>query len=164
MLTQERLKQLLRYEPETGLFIWIGSRSNRVANGTVVTCTNTAGYIVVRLDGKLYRAARLAFLYMTGSWPKDEADHKNGITADDRWDNLRDATSQQNKQNRTVRYDNQLLSKGIHQLPSGNFNAHIKHNYQSINLGTFKTLEEAVNARKTAEAKYHGEFANDEEA
>lgn len=161
MLTQERLKELLSYDPETGLFMWIGSRSNRMPNGCIITCTNVAGYVVVRLDGKLYRAARLAFLYMTGEWP-DEADHINGITADDRWINLRSATSQQNKQNRSVQYTNMLLEKGITQLPSGNFNATITHNAIRINLGTFKKLEEAVNARKDAEIEYYGEFAKRE--
>ena len=153
-LSQERLKELLSYDPVTGLFTWIGSRSNARQNGTVVTCENAAGYIVVRLDGKLYRAARLAFLYMTGKWPI-EADHINGKTSDDRWINLRNCTSQQQKQNRSVRYDNALLTKGVTQLPSGNFNVKIRHNYISINVGTFKTLEEAINARKAAEAKYH---------
>lgn len=162
MLTQERLKELLSYSPETGLFTWIGSRSNARANGTVVTCENAAGYVVVRLDGKLYRCARLAFLYMTGEWPKDEVDHINGCTANDRWANLRDCTSQQNKQNRSVRYDSSTLHKGVKQLPSGNFTASIKHNYQSIYLGSFKTLEEAVNARKDAESRYH-EFASQDD-
>ena len=159
-MSQDRLKELLEYDPETGLFTWIKSNSNVAYVGKVCQCENAQGYIVIRIDKKLYRAARLAFLYMTGEWPI-EADHINGRTSDDRWINLRNCTSQQNKQNRSVRYDNALLIKGIHQLPSGRFNALIKHNYVSINLGTFDTLGEAVNARKAAEAKYHGEFAKD---
>lgn len=163
MITQERLHELLNYNFLTGDWAWAKTYSSRAVRGQKAGCINSQGYNVIRIDGKLYRAARLAWFYVYDIWPI-EIDHENTITSDDRWSNIYEATSQQNKHNRSVRYDNALLTKGIHKLPSGNFNAKIKHNYVSINLGTFKTLGEAVNARKVAEAEYHGEFANKEEA
>ena len=156
MLTQERLHELLTYDFLTGEWTWAKTYSSRAVKGNKAGCVNSQGYNVIRIDGKLYRAARLAWFYVYGLWPI-EIDHDNTITADDRWNNIFEATSQQNKQNRSVRYDNMLGAKGITQLPSGNYNAKIKHNYVSINLGTFQTLREAIDAREAAEAEYHSE-------
>jgi len=154
MLTQERLHELLTYDFLTGEWVWAKTYSSHAIRGRRAGCVNAQGYNVIRIDGRLYRAARLAWFYVYGVWPI-EIDHDNTITSDDRWINLYEATSQQNKQNRSVRYDNALLIKGISQLPSGRYTASIKHNYVSHYLGSFDTLEEAVNARKVAEIQYH---------
>lgn len=161
MLTHERLLEHLVYDPEEGDFTWIKALSNAAAKLTRAGTINSQGYHVIRIDGRLYRRGRLAYFYMTGEWP-DEIDHIDGRQWNDKWINLRNATSQQNKQNRTVRYDNALLAKGIAQLPSGRFNAYIKHNYVSRNLGTFDTLGEAISARKAAEIELFGEFTKTE--
>ena len=158
MLTQERLHELLTYDFLTGDWVWAKTYSSHAVRGRKAGCENSQGYNVIRIDGKLNRAARLAWFYVYGLWPV-EIDHDNTITSDDRWSNIFEATSQKNKQNRSVRYDNALLEKGIHQLPSGKYEARIKHNYVSYYLGSFFTLEEAVNARKAGEAKYH-EYTN----
>src|SRR5215813_12141516 len=92
MLTHERLKELLSYDPKTGLFIW-NSR------GAVAGTTDQEGYIQIHLDGKKYRAHRLAYLYMTGEMPTQILDHINRVRSDNRWGNLRPVTDRFNYYN-----------------------------------------------------------------
>lgn len=99
MLTQERLKELFEYRPETGEFIRRVSRG-RAKAGSVAGTSDKDGYIIIGIDRERYKAHRLAFLYMEGKIP-EEVDHKNRITWDNRWDNLRDTTSSENNKNRT---------------------------------------------------------------
>lgn len=97
-LTQAWLKELLHYDPATGVFTWRVQRGNR-ASGSVGGAPNNAGYIQLRVDKCNYLAHRLAFLYMTGAWPEHEIDHINGVRNDNRWANLRDVSRQQNAHN-----------------------------------------------------------------
>ena len=81
LLTQERLKELLSYDPATGIFAW-KTRRNQLSDigqraGTIHVC----GYRVIRIDESGYQAGRLAWFYMTGQWPKSEIDHKNRIAS-----------------------------------------------------------------------------------
>ncbi|SRR6266446_2339189 len=88
ILTQERLKELLHYDPETGVFSWILKRPAYGGNKK-----RGHEYVLINdVDGRDYRAARLAHLYMTGEWPKHKMDHINRIKDDNRWENLRDVT------------------------------------------------------------------------
>jgi hypothetical protein len=96
MLTQEKLKSLLRYDPETGVFTRLQKAAHNAGGGTV---NRLSGYRTLSVEGKLYYAHRLAFLYMTGAWPEHQADHINGDREDNRWSNLRDATPLVNQQN-----------------------------------------------------------------
>jgi hypothetical protein len=75
MITQERLKDLLHYDPETGFF----SRPNGTPTSRVPTVN---GYVMIMIKGKRYYAHRLAFLYMIGRWPLYEVDHINRIRHD----------------------------------------------------------------------------------
>ena len=95
-LTQERLKEVLHYNPDTGIFIW--KKTGKIAGNM-----DHKGYNRIGIDYSLYRSARLAFLYMTGKFPPVQADHKNRIRNDDRWCNLRPATNLENSKNRTVK-------------------------------------------------------------
>ena len=100
MITQSRLKEVLSYSPSTGIFEWIIS-TRKTKPGQIAGWSDKAGYIYIRIDKKLYAAARLAFLYMTGAWPRNGfADHINMVTSDNRWKNLRDATKKINQENR----------------------------------------------------------------
>ena len=105
MITQPQLKELLLYNPETGVFIWRESRG-RVRKGSLAGRIkihgriSTRGYREIGVNDKLYRAARLAFLYMTGEFPRKEVDHKNRVRDDDAWDNLRDVSHLENVRNR----------------------------------------------------------------
>lgn len=92
MLTQAALKEVLHYEPSTGVFTRYARRS--------CGCQTEQGYIVLGVGQKVYYAHRLAWLYMTGSWPLGEIDHKNRIRNDNRWDNLREASRLTNEHNK----------------------------------------------------------------
>ena len=102
MLTQERLKELLDYDPETGVMVWRGNRGGKAVVGAEAGTRNTRGYIIINVDGKFLRRARLAFMWMLGRWPIPEADHDNRVRDDDRWENLKDATRLMNLINREV--------------------------------------------------------------
>jgi hypothetical protein len=96
-LTQVKLKELLHYDPETGLWTWIKRRSG-VTQGSAGTA-RFDDRRQIRVLGKFYLASRLAWLYMTGEWP-GEIDHINRDKGDDRWDNLREVNHSQNMLNR----------------------------------------------------------------
>ena len=91
MITQSELKELLNYDPATGVFTWLVSRG-RVKASSVAGHVHSRGYIVIMVDGRRHLAHRLAFVYMTGTFPDDQVDHINEIKADNRWINLREAT------------------------------------------------------------------------
>jgi hypothetical protein len=80
------LRELLSYDPKTGMFTWRIRSARRVHIGDVAGGVNGRGYLTIRVDGRQYLAHRLAFLHMTGSWPKKEhIDHINMDRADNRW-------------------------------------------------------------------------------
>jgi hypothetical protein len=97
-LTQDILRSLLRYNPTTGEFTWLASQY-RIKAGDVAGSKRTDGYIAIGVGGKLYKAHRLAFLYMEGEFPKDQVDHLNGIKIDNSWANLRKCTPIENMNN-----------------------------------------------------------------
>lgn len=97
-ITAEELRTRLRYDPDTGDFTWLKHGwSTRI--GTIAGYPNDRGYRNICLDGKFYRAHRLAWLYMTGEWPEQEIDHINCAKSDNRWHNLRDIGRTMNAQN-----------------------------------------------------------------
>lgn len=99
-LTAERVRELLHYEPATGIFTRRIRTSNRTKVGAIVGADNGKGYLQISVDWRLYSAARLAWLYMTGEWPKEEIDHINRVRSDNRFSNLREATRSSNNCNR----------------------------------------------------------------
>ncbi len=164
MITQGRLKELLHYCPGLGLFWWkqrnSGSRSDLAFNGRdagrIAGCKSRDGYAALRLDGRHYLAHRLAWLYMTGEWPKDQVDHRNGWKLDNAWDNLREANHSQNMSNRPGwgRYP-----KGVMRDRSGRFRAAVRKDGRREYLGTFDTPEEAHAAYVARARELHGSFA-----
>jgi len=145
-MTQEELKTLLRYDPETGEFFWIHARGNLKA-GALAGTSDKQGYRVIVINGKCHKAHRLAFLYMKGEFPPDMVDHINRNTGDNRWENLREATRSQNCQNKKA--------KGIHRMKrNGKWMAYIKLNGKLKHLGYFHTKDEAKSVRLAAEKQY----------
>ncbi|CAB5079604.1 putative NHN endonuclease [uncultured Caudovirales phage] len=164
MLTVDDLRQVLNYDPATGVFTWKVTNSNRAVAGSVAgtlrVASETLVYRQIRIDGVSHRAHRLAWLYMTGEWPKDVVDHVNGNGTDNRWVNIREATKSQNQFNRRASRNNTSGRKGVVFLKDRNrWRALIWVNDQPRYLGNFYTYEAAVAARSAAERQLHGAFA-----
>jgi hypothetical protein len=160
MLTQERLKELLSYDPLTGEWRWIIARGRKIKAGAVAGSNGKDGYRQISVDGRTYGAARLAFLYMIGKWPENEADHRDTNHTNDCWSNLRDATRSQNEMNKPVSSRNKLGLKYISKAPNGKYYVSIGFNGDTIHLGTFEKLEIALEMRDLAMRDIQGEFAN----
>lgn len=153
MLTAEFLRHLLHYDPLTGDWTWINPTSRSIRCGDRAGTTRRDGRRQISVGGSLYLASRLAWLYMTGTWPQNEIDHENRIKGDDRWENLRDATHSENMFNREWCERSGDL-RGI--CKDGNqFRVIIGNVY----LGYYKTIEAAVTARDEALKEWAGPFA-----
>ena len=151
MLTHERLKQLLSYDPETGFFVWQVKSKGRNP-GDIVGRTYAKGYMMIGLEGKTEYAHRLAYFYMTGAMPEHEIDHINGVKNDNRWSNLRMVTKAENQQN--VAYRNPTGYQGVQRIGQ-TFRSIISVKGKQRHLGTFQTAEEAHNAYLEAKREHH---------
>ena len=152
----ERLHELLQYDPSTGLFEWKESRARGAKAGDVAGSRHSHGYTKIKIDGRTYRAHRLAWLYVHGVWPTNQLDHRNGIRDDNRIENLREATAGQNHQNRAVQSNSTSRHPGVGWHPRAKrWRAHIKVGGKQIYVGHFKELSDAVKARAAAKAKHH---------
>lgn len=156
-LTVERLKELLYYDPETGKFSRLVSNSNRVKVGDIAGTLNSRGYLQIQIDGKLYKAHRLAWLYTHKAWPADQIDHVNRDRTDNRISNLREASSAENSRNMGKRYDNTSGHVGLTwDKRAQKWKAQIKHLHRNVHLGLFTRQDDAVAARQAAEVRYWG--------
>ena len=156
VLTQERLKYLFHYCPDTGVFIRRVTINSRAIAGAVAGSITYYGYITISVDGKSYRAHRLAFLYMEGYLPEQDVDHINRIKTCNRWDNLRHVSRQCNNRNSSIRATNTSGVVGV------NWNderqrwcAQIRGEGSKINLGYFIHKGDAIEARWEGEKKYN---------
>lgn len=164
-LTAERLREVLHYCPETGIFMRKVSTTNRVKVGDVAGSPNQKGYINIMVDGRLYPAHRLVWLHEHGRWPDAQIDHINGVKTDNRIANLREATNGQNKQNmRSARADNEsgLLGVRWHKRDR-RWHARIMVDGAPKHLGSFGTSNEAQAAYLSAKRQLHefGEIAKE---
>jgi hypothetical protein len=157
VLTQERLKELFYYHPESGDFVWLQSRKSTMV-GTQAGCQNKSGYIVIRIDGVLYGAHQLAWLYVHGQWALKGIDHKDTIEHHNRISNLRPATASENMRNQGKHPRNKTGYKNI-VWDGKRFIVYVNLNYKTYYRGRFKTLEAALSERDQALAELHGEFA-----
>jgi len=154
MITQKRLKEVLNYEPSTGIFIWKVQLSSRGIIGSEVTTKHLEGYTTIQIDGKQYLAHRLAWFYVHGYFP-DFIDHINHVRDDNRLVNLREVTRTENQQNLSIRCDNVSGVCGVSWDKARNrWTARIKVDDKYMYLGRFAEFSDAVNARKNAEVLY----------
>lgn len=156
-ITQLRLKALLHYDPDTGTFQWTGQKHGRARYKTSAghTCKRS-GYTVIGVDGILYAAHRLAWLYVHGVWPEGDTDHINRVRHDNRIANLREATRAQNMQNSGLRADSTTGHTGVTwDKSSGRWRAKIMVDGRHYCLGRFADLDAAIAARKAAERSLH---------
>ncbi len=149
LLTQDRLKEVLRYAPDTGEFIWLRAKG-RARIGNRAGATDAYGYRVIRVDSVLHKAHRLAWLYETGRWPEGLLDHINRVKDDNRISNLREISQSENMHNA-----NRPTKSGVPGVRwRGERNcwvAQIRVGYRTHVIGSFKTKGEAVAARRKAE-------------
>jgi hypothetical protein len=159
-LTQSRLKEVLSYDPEAGEFRWLVCTSNRAPAGSLAGSVSSAlGYRLIGVDGVRYFAHRLAWLYMTGSFPAEQIDHANADRSDNRWANLRAASKADNMRNIGMRSDNGSGHTGVGwHAQTGKWRAYIAQDGRTIHLGLFDTKDAALAARNEAAAKAYGEF------
>ena len=156
-LSATRLRKLLKYTPATGVFRWrVGMGGGY--SGAVAGCIRRSnGYRVICVDGKLHQATRLAWLYMTGKWPKLEINCINRHRSDTRWANLRQITPSQRRA--YALYNNKRGARGVSIRKSGKFIAIIKVDGEKKYLGTFITKKEASAAYARAAKDAFGQFA-----
>lgn len=157
MLTLSRLKERLHYDPETGIFTWLGSWRRGPVDGRKAGHINALGYLVIEIDDKPYLGQRLAWFYVHGKWPDGDLDHENRIRSDNKLLNLREATRAQNTANSGAR--NKLGIKGVRVTPSGRFTASIGTKGKMRHLGTFPTAKEAARVFVEAHQTLYGKFS-----
>ncbi len=162
MITAEKLREVLHYNPETGVFTWINPPSNTVKKGEVAGCDRGKKYLVIGVCGKLVFAHRLAWLYVHGEWPRKYIDHVNGDRSDNRITNLREATKAENARNRAISKSNSLGLKGItFDKAIGKYKARIELDGRRKTLGLFNCPTAAHLAYCKAAREHFGDFARE---
>lgn len=165
MITIDRLREVLDYNPDTGVFTWkdradisvqwrgkhVGTRAGTVARN---------GYREINITGRRYMAHRLVWFYQHGAWPKADIDHINLVRDDNRIENLRQATRAENIRNRGPQKDNALGIKGVSwDKKYQKFTAKITSDGKSYFLGYFADIQPAIEAYQSAAVRLHKEFA-----
>ncbi len=136
MIERERLLEVLHYNDKTGVFVWSKTLSRNVRAGSVAGYVNKDGYRVIKIDGRLYFAHRLAWLYVKGYVPS-MIDHRNRIKSDNVFENLRESDSERNQHNTGLK-KGEVPYKGVSIEPrSGKYQAKIRHKGKRYTLYGF---------------------------
>ncbi len=159
MLTQEQLKEVLHYCPDTGVFTWlvrVGRGRKGVAAGGLVRTERTGkSYHRVCVHQQAYYAHRLAFLYMAGALPENDVDHIDGNGCNNIWTNLRAVTPSENAMNKRKSANNTSGTTGVYwDKQARKWHARIVLGRHDKHLGLFHNKEDAISARKAAEVTY----------
>ena len=168
MITQKYLMEAMDYDPETGIFTWKRRPDHHFASPGYARAWNakwsgsqagninkTHGYYMVSFKNEKYLLHRLAWLYVYGRMPDLHIDHINSIRTDNRIDNLREVTRQENQKNTKLHSNNTSGYCGVYYHKVwGKWVAHIKDQGKHVHLGGFKDKEDAVKVRLQAEIQY----------
>ena len=150
-LTQERLKEALHYDPETGIFVWKISTGN-VKTGDIANCLSFYGYIRIQVEEVRYPAHRLAWLYIYGYFPENDIDHIDRVKTNNRINNLREVSMSCNMRNTGNQKNNTSGVKGItFDKINNKWKARVKVNGKTKHLGRYKDFNDAVCARLAGE-------------
>ena len=156
--SQQELLEFLNYDPLTGIVTWKKAKSNRVRIGDVAGNRATPGHLQIKFNGQTLQLHAVIWCMVYGYWP-DLLDHEDTAKTNNRLNNLREATSVQNAQNRNIRSDNISAYKGVNKKPNGRYRARIWNGAKNITLGTFATPKEAAEAYDKAAINVFGQFA-----
>lgn len=159
-LSPEEFRNTLDYSPETGIFTWKNATQKHF-NGKEAGYFQASGYKYIGISGIYYLASRLAWYYYYGIWPDELIDHIDRNKSNDAISNLRQASYQQNSQNRTHRTRQKFaLPLGVYSHSQGRrFHAQIRKGRDFISLGSFDSPEEAHEAYRKASLELFGEFS-----
>ena len=153
-LDSSRLKELLEYDEDTGVFVWLQTR--RVKAGSVAGCADKNGYWRIWIDQREYLAHRLAWLYVHGEWPKDQIDHRDGNRSNNRICNLRECSMAQNNQNALRKPGIGSPYTGVRWAKNRQaWEAKIGFSGVSKHLGYFSDPEAARDAYLAAKSNHH---------
>lgn len=153
MITQERLKELFKYDPDTGL-LTRSTGFNNVKIGDIAGTLRYDGYLHIKIDGKLYLCHRLAWVYMYGDIPEN-IDHINHIRDDNRIVNIRNVSKLENNRNQSIMPTNTSGVTGVSWHKTLNkWRCFINVNNKQVHLGVYDDFELACLVRKEANIKY----------
>jgi len=153
------ITSVLNYDKNSGEFTWIKTKSRAARVGDKAGSIDKDGYLIIKVDGKSYRAQRLAWFYVYKCFPKLSIDHINNNKLDNSIANLREATQSQQNHNRPVLKRNMLGVKGVRK--HGNkYQALICKDGKQVILGAFKTIKDASIAYTTASKTIYGEYSH----
>ena len=160
----QEIKNSLSYDSDSGILTWKWRDSkpknvNVAFAGKRAGSLNSTGYRSIRIEGIDYKEHRITWVLKTGSWPKDQIDHINGVRDDNRWENLREATESENKRNQRKARGSSGVVGVFWEKNAKKWRSQIKPRGKIIHLGLFENKEDAVKARRAAEKEYYGEFA-----
>lgn len=158
--SQDVLRQLFRYEPDTGKLYWLVRDAStipdnrarltwnkRFAGKEAFSINPCTGYRVGGIFNSIYPAHRVIWKLMTSNDPT-EVDHIDGDGLNNKWDNLRLVSHSQNAKNQKLHKNSTTKSCGVHRLPSGNYHLRASENGKRKSVGTFKSIEDAERARE----------------
>jgi hypothetical protein len=167
--SQAELRQILRYEPETGRLFWLPrgpewfthladpEKKSRIWNGRnagreAFTASDHKGYLQGQVLKYHTMAHRVIWAMHFGDWP-EAVDHINGDGLDNRIENLRSVTHRENCRNAAIPVTNSSGVMGV-RFHKGVWEANIRVDGRQLTIGCFGSLAEAADARKRAEAEY----------
>ncbi len=167
------LRKLLRYDPDTGHLFWLerpaemfscekqtaernaAKWNNKHSGKAAFTAPGSTGYFCGKIFGKRYSAHRICWAIYYGKWPKNNIDHIDGVTTNNKISNLRDVNDQENSINRKISSANKSGMTGVVWNKNLNkWHAYITYKRKTSNLGFYENFNEAVSKRKEAEIKY----------
>ena len=157
MITPERLREVLSYDPETGVFVWrVHLKKSRMKIGERAGHKKSIGYRYIGICGYEYLEHRLAWLYVYGEWPEYEIDHRNRVRSDNRILNIRQATKAENGQNQKLRSTNTSGTTGVSWSKLHlKWVAYIMVDNKHKHLGLFNDIDDAKAAHLNAKRKLH---------
>jgi hypothetical protein len=159
MISQEKLKELLDYNPDTGIFIWKVRKAIQIRIGDEAGRPDKYGYTRINLDKRQYMAHRLVWLYVYGEWPTGQIDHVNRIKNDNRLNNLRLATGSQNQANKNLSSNNTSGLRGVSwHKASQKWRATLKRKGTQKHIGFFDCKEIAYFVYSEYAESYFGDF------